>query len=582
MELNSDIDAIEARFRTVSIAVFAATAALSLLLAWWLLRYTRRRRWARSSAARGSSGEGRLDYRIKLDSHDELGAVAHAFNGMAERLKSALDQAQNAQARADNANKAKSAFLANMSHELRTPMNAIIGYSEMMLETIEDGDELDPEEAAGDLGKIRSAGKHLLALINDVLDLAKVEAGKMTLYIEKVDGHACCRAREHGQAAAGEARQQVPPAERARLRRHPRRRHQVPPDPAEPAEQRGQVHRQGHDHAARLAHARRRDRAAQARGDRHRHRHERRAAGQGVGRVLAGRGVDLKGLRRHGLGLAICKKFAALMGGDITVKSKIGVGTTFTFVCPADGPPGQEAPAPITAAVAAAITTVLVVDDDESSRELSKRILEKEGYRVILADNGITGVSLAREHKPAAIVLDVVMPGMDGWQVLRELGKDAATKDIPVVMQSMLQQEELGEALGADDFLQKPVDRTRLTEAIKKLLPADGGETSILIVEEGSALTDKLREAMDGNPWKLEATSDLAHAGRAIDERAFSAVLIGFHSNTPGLGAFMRRVSRPGHAPMLLMDSVGMERNNAEHLIGFIKEQVEKREKEAA
>jgi CheY-like chemotaxis protein len=185
-----------------------------------------------------------------------------------------------------------------------------------------------------------------------------------------------------------------------------------------------------------------------------------------------------------GLGLAITKHFCTMLGGDVTVESKPGKGTTFIIQLPdqAVTPAAVEQPAPAVAA-ADGRATVLVVDDDPSVRGLLTKTLEKEGYRVIAAGNGVDALALARLHRPQAITLDVLMPQMDGWSALKELKADAELRDIPVIMVSVLNERGMAIPLGAADFVTKPVDRQRLTAILREHC-AGPSNTSILVVED--------------------------------------------------------------------------------------------------
>ena len=382
------------------------------------------------------------------------------------------------------ASRHKSEFLASMSHELRTPLNAIIGYSEMLQE---DAGDLGQPHFVDDLGKITSAGKHLLELINAVLDLTKIEAGKMDLVLEDFEVPGLV------QDLAAVIR---PLAEKNRNRL------EVFCAPTD-----GTMHadlpkvRQSllnllsnackftQGGAVSLTVAR------GVEGDCDWLRFTVRDTGIGMTPEQVGRlfqeftQVDAATSRRYGgtgLGLALSRRLCRMMGGDITVESELGLGSTFTIGLPAvvlaPTHPGTSAPADSAAATPLAAEDgglVLVVDDDPSMRLLMQRFLTKDGYRVALAGDGEGALRMARALSPDAITLDVMMPGLDGWAVLERLRYGPETSNIPIVVVTVTdvtgeERERLNRY--AARVVQKGA-RTRddLLRAMRDLIPAAPG-----------------------------------------------------------------------------------------------------------
>jgi CheY-like chemotaxis protein len=360
-------------------------------------------------------------------------------------------------------------FLANMSHELRTPLNAILGYSEMLME--EAGD-LGQDGFVPDLKKIHGAGKHLLSLINDVLDISKIEAGKMEVFLESF------LVRPLIDDVVSTVQPLVEKNANALIVSCP--------------EDVGEMHadvtkvRQGLfnllSNACKFTKEGRitlkvssdvRDGAPWLHFA---------VADTGIGMSPEQLGklfqafsqVDASTTRKYGgtgLGLAISRKFCQLMGGDITVASEPGKGTTFTMHLPAvvaEGKTAADQPEGGLEAESRTGTPVLVIDDDPTVHDLMRRFLGKEGFKVVPALSGEEGLRLARASVPDVIVLDVQMPTMDGWQVLQQLKADPALKDVPVVLITMMDQKSLGYSLGANDYLLKPVDREKVAGVLNK------------------------------------------------------------------------------------------------------------------
>ncbi len=396
-----------------------------------------------------------------------LASKLSAALALAERSRKDALEARDA---AETANRTKSTFLANMSHELRTPMNAIIGYSEMLIEEAED---LSLPELTPDLHKIRAAGKHLLSLINDVLDLSKIEAGRMTLFLEEI------KVAEMVQDVTSTVQPLMEKNSNTLIADYPVEAGTIRADltkirqtlfnllsNAAKFTEKGEitltVRRVHHETGERITFA---------------------VTDTGIGMTKEQLGklfqaftqADASTTRKYGgtgLGLVISRKFCQMMGGDVTVTSNYGHGTTFTVDLPVEvvevSPEVDRRKGPKPAPAQSNLKLVLVIDDDQDAAEILKRNLTKAGYEVVVAHSGAAGLEVARKMKPAAITLDVMMPGMDGWSVLTTLKSDPETSSIPVIMVTMLQDRQLGFTLGASEFLTKPVNPDRLRDVLAK------------------------------------------------------------------------------------------------------------------
>jgi signal transduction histidine kinase/DNA-binding response OmpR family regulator len=401
------------------------------------------------------------------------------------------------------ANRAKSAFLANMSHELRTPLNAIIGYSEMLQEEAQDSGR---DEIAPDLEKILAAGRHLLGLINDVLDISKIEAGKMEVFAERFD-------------VAQLVRDTVATVQPLVARRE--NRLEVS-DPAGLGAMRSDLTKVRQILFNLLSNAAKFTERGTLRLDVRRRTAgtadwlEFRVADTGIGMTReqlasifeAFAQADASISRNYGgtgLGLAITRRFCLLLGGEVTVTSEPGRGSEFTVRLPAEVPEPEAGTAAETAAAAQAAESagsaaaggplVLVIDDDASSRELLSRYLSRDGCRVVTAGGGEEGLRLARELRPAVVTLDVRMPDLDGWTVLSALKADPQLEAIPVVVVTILEDRNLGYALGASEFLTKPVDRERLSAVLERHARRPSGGP-ILVVEDDPAVRELICRAV--------------------------------------------------------------------------------------
>ena len=459
------------------------------------------------------------------------------------KLMAAIESAEEARVKAEDANRSKSEFLANMSHELRTPLNAIIGYSEMLEE---DASDVGQDDFLPDLQKIQGAGKHLLGLINSVLDLSKIEAGRMELFLEDFSI----------QQLVAEIADTIQPL----------------------------AHKNGNHLTVFCP-----DHIGQLHGDKTKLRQSlfnllsnackftqngditltveqmpspnEEDKGEWICFTTTDTGIgmqseqidkifdaftqaDASTTRKYGgtgLGLAITKQFINMMGGNVEVESTYGQGTTFTIEMPQIVQGGRSvgetffAPALATSgdfktdisSLASNLpgNTILVIDDDRDTREILQRSLSDAGYTVVCAADGKEGVEKAMEVRPDAITLDVMMPQQDGWSVLKTLKSIPEVAGIPVILLSIVDDKPTGKSLGAADYLTKPVDRGQLLQVLQRHL-VDEESPSILIVEDDVNAREIMGRFLQQQDWEVTLASNGREALDYLEEKSPSLIVL--------------------------------------------------------
>ncbi|MBC8026458.1 MAG: response regulator [Steroidobacteraceae bacterium] len=422
------------------------------------------------------------------------GSTVAVYSDITE-LKRRQQELEDAMGQAEAANRAKSAFLANMSHELRTPLNAIIGYSELLQETAQEDGLM---EYCRDLSKIQGAGRHLLTLITDILDLSKIEAGKIDLCFEDIE--IVDLIEEIGSIVSplvekNENTLQIDcPADIGTLHSDRTKLKQNLLNLL------GNATKFTSGGAIRLT-AARDDRLPNSAIV-----FQVRDSGIGITHEQMSRlfapfaQADASTTKRYGgtgLGLAITKHFCEILGGSIHVESKAGSGSTFTMTLPSRFPVTLDAEqsSDATAATPPAGNTplVMVVDDEDASRELIATVLRKEGWRVAETHSGEAVVELARTLRPKAITLDIMMPRVDGWSVLKALKSDPELASIPVIVVTVSAERGFAVSLGAEDFMTKPVERSRLVSALNNVLDEMG---TILVVDDDAQSRELIKRQL--------------------------------------------------------------------------------------
>ena len=481
-----------------------------------------------------------------------------AFSRMSDEVNALIEartsEMETARDEARDANAQKTRFFANMSHELRTPLNAILGYGEMLAEECED---LGYDDLLPDLKKITSAGTHLLSLISNILDISKIEAGKMELYVTSFEiesmietirdvANPVIAKNDNGfqinlDGALGSMTQ-----DETKIR-------QCLTNYLSNAGKftiNGTVTLDIESYMEKDVEMIRFSVTDTGDG----------MSEDGVSKVFEEyEQAERSTTATHGgtgLGLPITKKFAEMMGGDVTVESEKGVGSVFTIFLPRNCPQQEELDSDIVLeGIEDKEKVVVLIDDDVAMHDLIRRTLAKAGLTLIGATDGEKGMQIVRESKPKLLLLDVLMPGRDGWSILRECKSDPELKDMPVIMVSQLSQETLANSLGADDYLTKPIDREHFLNTVKRIVGKKPKNEKVLVIDDDLNTRDLLSRMLKEAGWfPITARDGKDGLGRIKDNPSLIVLdlemprMDGFEF----LEAYMKKVKEDKRAPILV------------------------------
>jgi signal transduction histidine kinase/DNA-binding response OmpR family regulator len=474
----------------------------------------------------------------------------------------------------ESAGQAKSDFLASMSHELRTPLNAVIGFSDLMRGEPRDGDTL--RVPAEWVEHIYGSGQHLLGLINDVLDLTKVEAGRVDLVLEQLDVSAAVLESVAGLRPLADRKSiaiemnlepAVVDADRGRFRQIV---YNLLSNAIKYTPEGGTITVETRPEGRTAAIS---------------------VADTGIGISEVDQAVVFEEFRQvgdpvarqpgTGLGLALTKRLVEAHGGRIELSSAPGVGSRFTVTLPAVAPAGEPALGSAAADVVRRATPVsggdvLVIEDDPSAVRLLRAYLESDGYRVRIASDGEQGLAEARRRAPSAIVLDVILPGLDGWDVLRQIKTDEGLRDVPVIIVTVVDEREVGMALGAADYLVKPVDRSALLDCLGRLTfttKVQASPVRVLAVDDDPAALDMIEAALRPSGFDvLRATGGKAGLDLARSVSPDLVICDLLMPDLDGFGVVAELAANPWtrHLPILILTAHEITESEKTRLNGNI------------
>jgi signal transduction histidine kinase/CheY-like chemotaxis protein len=464
------------------------------------------------------------------------------------------------------ASRHKSEFLASMSHELRTPLNAVIGFSEVLLERMFGDLNERQDEYVRD---IWSSGKHLLELLNDILDLSKVEAGRMdlewsTFSVREALENGLALMRERAARKSISLILEVAPeiglfhADELRFRQVVLN---LLSNAVKFTPEAGEVVVRATSDGPEVLVT---------------------VTDTGIGvapadqaRIFESFQQGGRGAQQHegtGLGLTLCRRIVGLLGGRMWLESEVGRGSTFGFAVPlgalesAQAPRSDESPphgGPL----------VVIIEDDRRSLDLLRLYLEGAGVEVVGVRDGATGLEVVRQQRPSAVVLDIRLPGMDGWDVLATLKADPATAPIPVVVVSMVDERGRGFALGAAEYLVKPVSRDDVLSALTRVTVLPDSNRTLLAIDDDPLVIELVKAVLEPEGWQVLGAAD-GETGVALARSRQPAVVL-LDLLLPGMDGFeiaaaLHDDSTTQQIPIIVLTSMTMTRADKERLQGRI------------